>query len=156
MKEHPDWLRRFAEESNRIEGIMGPAQQDELDALAEFLSRPHISGYDLARYVAVVAPGHLMRTKPGMNVRVGGHVAPEGGEAIPEAVGGLCVRAYGGDTPYDVHVAYELLHPFTDGNGRSGRALWLWQHMQQGTDARPKALGFLHTFYYEALSHART
>ena len=48
----------------------------------------------------------------------------------------------------ETHVRYELLHPFLDGNGRSGRALWLWLMGQA-------PLGFLHTFYYQTLSAAR-
>ncbi len=56
--------------------------------------------------------------------------------------------------PYISHVAYENLHPFTDGNGRSGRALWLWQ-MMHGTMRQvnmARDLGFLHTFYYQTLN----
>ena len=36
-----------------------------------------------------------------------------------------------------------------DGNGRSGRALWLWQMVNQHNyDMR---LGFLHLWYYQSL-----
>ena len=48
---------------------------------------------------------------------------------------------------YVLHCRYESLHPFTDGNGRSGRALWLW--MMGGIEEAP--LGFLHTWYYQSL-----
>ena len=50
-------------------------------------------------------------------------------------------------SPFAVHVAYENLHPFMNGNGRSGRALWLW-HMG-GIEKVP--LGFLRTWYYQSL-----
>ena len=40
-------------------------------------------------------------------------------------------------------------HPFTDGNGRSGRALWLWQMNNHAP------FGFLHTFYYQTLENSR-
>lgn len=49
------------------------------------------------------------------------------------------------DPPWEVHIAYEMLHPFTDGNGRSGRMLWAWQ-------MRNFPLDFLHTFYYQTLN----
>ena len=53
-------------------------------------------------------------------------------------------------TPYDIHRRYETLHPFMDGNGRSGRILWAWQMIHH--DIRPGlSLGFLHAFYYQTL-----
>lgn len=55
--------------------------------------------------------------------------------------------------PYHIHVDYENLHPFTDGNGRSGRALWLRRMKDLGENSFYQALdlGFLHTFYYQTL-----
>jgi len=56
--------------------------------------------------------------------------------------------------PYLIHHAYETLHPFMDGNGRSGRILWACQMLAH--DYSPGlALGFLHCFYYQALSHGQ-
>lgn len=152
MSELPAWLIDFADESNRIEGI-GPASDVELTALAEFISaRPTVER--LQSYVSAVAPRHRLRNKRGLNVRVGDYVAPEGGPAIRDRLIDL-LASIDHREPYHVHVDYEMLHPFTDGNGRSGRALWLWHHISQGTAARPQAIGFLHTFYYETLSNAR-
>jgi hypothetical protein len=101
-------------------------------------------------------PGARLRDRAGLNVRVGGHYPPAGGSAI--RTGLLLILAdavWGEDSPYGVHVRYESLHPFTDGNGRSGRLLWLWQHVQLGTDAIVLRRGFLHSFYYEALQASR-
>jgi len=56
-------------------------------------------------------------------------------------------------TPWDIHYRYERLHPFRDGNGRSGRVLWAWHMLQLGRD--PFALPFLHRAYYEALGASR-
>lgn len=50
--------------------------------------------------------------------------------------------------PYKIHLLYEDLHPFTDGNGRSGRAIWLWQMERQGGTR----LSFLHWWYYATLA----
>lgn len=44
----------------------------------------------------------------------------------------------------------------TDGNGRSGRALWAWMMLCRGGSygrAKVIELGFLHTFYYQTLEH---
>lgn len=49
-------------------------------------------------------------------------------------------------SPFTTHLRYESIHPFSDGNGRSGRALWLWQMKGRAP------LGFLHQFYYQTLA----
>jgi len=60
----------------------------------------------------------------------------------------LVLAHYDRTHAFEVHLDYEHLHPFTDGNGRSARMLWAWQ-------MREFPLGFLHTFYYQALSLRR-
>ena len=36
------------------------------------------------------------------------------------------------DEVWQTHLAYENIHPFMDGNGRSGRLLWLWLRYKYG------------------------
>lgn len=142
-------LRPFADESNKIEG-MGPATFKEVAALRDFLDQPIPSSEALEAYVGEVAPGHVLRERVGLNVRVGNHIAPAGGPEIRERLHQrLMTRSNW--TPYQNHLFYENLHPFTDGNGRSGRALWLYEMIERGNLARPMALGFLHSFYYQTL-----
>lgn len=150
-------LTAFVKESNRIEGILREPTKAEIEAHKTLLATSSgcLEEKSLVAFVAVVAPGKLLRVKIGMDVRVGSHIAPRGGPDISDRLIEILTSAAEGLDPYAVHQAYEQLHPFMDGNGRSGRALWLWQMKQYGNYDRALALGFLHNWYYASLSHHR-
>jgi hypothetical protein len=149
----PEKLLRFVRESNAIEGILRPPTRTELDAHAAFLPLRTVTVADVESFVAHVADRPLRRER-GQDVHVGSHRPPPGGEAIERQLSAILADAHTGHvTPYEVHVAYETLHPFMDGNGRSGRVLWAWQMLRDGQD--PFALAFLHRFYYQALDGER-
>lgn len=148
-------LTAFVKESNRIEGILREPRKAEIEAHQKFLavSPASLEESTLVAFVAAVAPGKLLREKRGMDVRVGNHIAPPGGPPISDNLIQILTMAAEGADPYAVHQAYESLHPFMDGNGRSGRALWLWQMKVCGNYDRALALGFLHSWYYASLSN---
>lgn len=141
-------LEDFVRESNRIEGILRDPTEAEIAAHAEFTQIAIPTVPDLERFVGVIAPGHRLRDLPHLNVRVGDHIAPAGGPAIRRELESLLAEFWD-EHPWKMHVAYETLHPFTDGNGRSGRALWL---SRMGS----APIGFLHQFYYQTLSNVRS
>lgn len=156
MSAHEGGLEGFVAESNRIEGIIRPVTPLELSAHKTLLVVRKMRVDALQQFVHTVA-GAPLRDRPGMNVRVGPHLPPPGGPHVREALEDLLSRL-ADLTPYNAHHEYETLHPFMDGNGRSGRALWLWMMHDKGgaldLDYALK-LGFLHAWYYQSLQAGR-
>lgn len=136
----------FITESNKIEGIHRPPRKAEVKEFHRFMNLPEVTLGDVQKFVSVYQPDAVLRDKPHLNVRVGSHIAPMGGPEIVDDLKSLLSDK--GITPYQRHIEYENLHPFTDGNGRSGRMLWAWE-------MRQIPLGFLHMFYYQTLDQSR-
>jgi Fic family protein len=139
----------FIEENNKIEGISRPVNNKEIKEHQKFMQLEQVTISDLKKFVKIYQPGAVLRDKPGLNVRIGGHVPPPGSIYIREKLIDLLEEMHRLPlSAYKTHIKYENLHPFTDGNGRSGRILWLWQ-------MKKAPLGFLHTFYYQTLKYGR-
>lgn len=145
-------IHRFVTESNHIEGIHD-VNPNELTEFRRFINLRTITVEELERFVSVYQPEAKLRTKAGMDVRIGMYLPPRGGPGIAQDLEPLLDLANSSRADiaaFQVHVLYEKLHPFTDGNGRSGRMLWY--HMMRGTELM--SLGFLHAFYYQTLRNA--
>lgn len=144
----------FMVESNRIEGIDRKPTHGEVLCAQYFLDLQDFVLSDVVVLQASIAPGKLLRDQPGMNVRVADHIAPHGGPSIIIHLENLLLTIQiPGSDPWMCHCAFEELHPFMDGNGRTGRMLWAWHMQNAGRD--PFALPFLHRWYYETLSSVR-
>ena len=143
-----DGINGFMQESLAIEGIHREPFSAELFASREFLLSP-MTLASVLKIQAVYAPGMPLREKVGLNVKVGGYLAPPGSPDIRRRLKRLLKAEL---DAYCLHVDFELLHPFMDGNGRTGRIIWAHRMMRDGMN--PFSITFLHRFYYQTLAHA--
>jgi hypothetical protein len=74
--------REMVAESNRIEGIDRPPTDAEIREHERFVGLDKMSISELQNFVGVYQPNARLRSIPGLNVRVGSHVPPKGGEHI--------------------------------------------------------------------------
>lgn len=114
-------------ESNRIESILREPTAEEVAEHERFMLLKRLTVEDLEQFIGVYQPYARLRLSSGDNVRVGNYFPPRGGPKIRQDLESLLVEINAHSiTPWQAHVRYEKLHPFTDGNGRSGRAIWYW------------------------------
>jgi len=107
-------------------------------------AKKRIAHEDVLRLHAIIAGDVMDQGEAGryraMRVRVGPYFPPP-----PEAVSGLMrefLEWWNGDSRVlspvlssaIVHYRFEAIHPFADGNGRTGRALALWDLYRRGFD----------------------
>lgn len=153
MSEVMESLINFINESNRIEGIHHSPTEQEVTAYEDFLSLSVITIEDIEKFVRIITNAPV-RSQKGMDVYVGKHTPIPGGPRVIDELNyiiqGINSNKY---EPYYIHQEYEKLHPFMDGNGRSGRIIWAWMMHREGRN--PFHLGFLHTFYYQTLENSR-
>lgn len=119
-------------------------------------SKRRFTHEDILRLHAIIAGGIMDQGESGryrtIRVRVGAYMPPP-----PEEVSGLMfelLQWWNQEATLSpvlssaaVHYRFEAVHPFADGNGRTGRALALWELYRRGFDSHH--LFSVDEFYWE-------
>jgi len=162
-------LRDFVIESNTVEGIVRDEKtlKEEVEAHERLLRCKKVEVRDVVRLVNTVQPNAQFRDHqdiPGVcviaRVQRRHHTEtvvmsepPESGPLIRARLQDVLDKVERMENVYTNHLLYEELHPFTDGNGRSGRAVWLWQMLRTDIPWGYRfELPFLQKWYYDSFS----
>jgi Fic family protein len=138
-------VEKFLRESNAIEGIFDEDSFKQAKLAWEYLSKQIDLTVDviLKTHKILLLHSNLMPDEKGYFRRVGVSVGGREGlywrkipEVIDEWLGDVAtsvlIPGKDGEHIKLDHITYEEIHPFVDGNGRTGRMFMNWQRMMAG------------------------
>lgn len=136
MKDNKEILE-FLEESNAIEGVYDLESLSQARVAWEYLltQKEMTAGVVLKTHKILMLRTHLLPNEKGYFrkcvVYIGGHQAMNYNK-IPEAIGNWCNNTMKARwSAKKLHIAFEEIHPFVDGNGRVGRLLMNWTRLRK-------------------------
>ncbi len=135
-----DTVMTFLRESNAIESVYDDdSLQKAKKAWDYIIAEEQLSIDAILKMHEILMDGKLPPDQLGAfrrhGVIVGGRLGAKW-PLIPELMHNWVLYANqpGGDPEEMMHVRYEKIHPFADGNGRTGRILMNWQRLKRGKD----------------------
>lgn len=126
---------QYIHESNLIEGIDDSNEDKEsLKAWKWLLTRNGINQTVLLELHRRITHLQLPENEAGhyrtIQVYVGNYT-PTAPVYVPTSIG-YWLQNWLDKTPKESHIDFEKIHPFIDGNGRTGRMLMWWQELKRG------------------------
>lgn len=128
-------------QSNLIENIDDPREDRQSMVAWQFLrDQRRISQPTLLDLHSLITKNQLAPAESGryrqVMVTVGPHVPPEPFLAQQLIYNWLYAMLDHWKTldPIEMHIRFEKIHPFVDGNGRTGRMLLWWHQIKQGEE----------------------
>lgn len=138
----PDFdLSEHIRQSNLIENIDDRGEdRRSLKAWQYLVAQDQISQPVLLELHKMITRKQLPKSESGsyrrVNVWVGGRQCPAPVIAHGQIYGFLMDLAEHWQTldPVEMHIRYEKIHPFVDGNGRTGRMIMWWHQIKLGQE----------------------
>ncbi len=135
-------MTKHIKQSNLIENVRDQAELEQSMVAWNYLEDKEILTFSTILQTHNLIMKNLMPQRLGgrgslriYNVRVGGRVCPhwvDVPDLLDDWIGWL--EEYEKVGPKEAHVAYEHIHPFADGNGRTGRMFMWWHEIKLGRE----------------------
>lgn len=126
-------LEIFLQESNAIEDVWDDESYLQANKAFHALDKcTKLTPWYIKSVHEILMKGKLEKEETGQWRKCGvwiGGVPGRPWYAIPELIDNWCEMVQHYKTAKDIqhaHVEFERIHPFVDGNGRTGRILWQW------------------------------